>query len=637
MPPPKLSTILWRLLEAQFSELDLEKLKNHTACQKCEKKGNDRNLTVYYPNWQSLNRSHENLKKLPKYRIQRALKKSAGDYQLILHNRLVKDIIENYQNLDYQVLCKQCARELKIEELWTEIESIEITLRKLKQNLKSILSHGSKEEIKKLCEWISPNISNRIRKIPPPIRKIWAVFSALGSRFYQNPISKPYIKEWMIRWIPLLAEGSFISTEIGISISHTIYKLDIPELNAQFLPVLFKSNINLFRFFRTLNTSIINSEILPYLIKMSQASSNEPKIKISLQSFLATKQPDYYAEIIRTLPQFPLPLSSQIVKELFLYAEYPKIFKILSDTIEEISTQSEKFQESLLHDLQERMNQSKTQQATIQTQKTNEKTLLMQATQQIHKLHRDWKKKTGPSPYRMSQLQKSIIDTRYNSIITTHIQNYRSELEKYFLKHKKPLIAFDIEEWHNRVFCILGIHIQTDLTFSIQLISVEDIYPINRSHNQLIARMREWLQNIPSTQVISHGTNQTEASIIQKAGHFQINTQDILHEVRLELVEYAHSLKGEGLGHFEHYLDFKRLSCGMLKHDFTGNTFFDLAEVSLDRLLSKEKLPICAICGLEQDVLLYCLEDAFSSLLIYVIFSNHHPEICKHLGYHLFE
>ena len=87
--------------------------------------------------------------------------------------------------------------------------------------------------------------------------------------------------------------------------------------------------------------------------------------------------------------------------------------------------------------------------------------------------------------------------------------------------------------------------------------------------------------------------------------------------------------------HFEDYLGFQRKGCPMLKHDISGNTFFNLSEISLDRILSKSILPTCAICNKEQDVILYCLEDAFASLLIYIYFSNHEPALCKDLGYDL--
>ncbi len=135
--------------------------------------------------------------------------------------------------------------------------------------------------------------------------------------------------------------------------------------------------------------------------------------------------------------------------------------------------------------------------------------------------------------------------------------------------------------------------------------------------------------------MISHGTNQAEGQLIKEGGHFQINTQDILHAAKYFNPQYAHNLKGEGLKHFEKWIGFNRLACPMLKHEMSGPTFFNLAEVSLDQLLCKQPFSKCQMCQEDQDVLLYCLEDAFASLLIYVVFSNREPVLCQNLGYDL--
>ena len=79
---------------------------------------------------------------------------------------------------------------------------------------------------------------------------------------------------------------------------------------------------------------------------------------------------------------------------------------------------------------------------------------------------------------------------------------------------------------------------------------------------------------------------------------------------------------GSGLRHFEKYINFTRKGCGIIKHRTRSNLFFKQFLVSLDRHLLDVPQRQCNLCGKTQDVLLYCLEDAFVSILIVVWFVN---------------
>jgi hypothetical protein len=239
-------------------------------------------------------------------------------------------------------------------------------------------------------------------------------------------------------------------------------------------------------------------------------------------------------------------------------------------------------------------------------------------------------KKKGPSPYQMKQIAPDLISKVYRPIIEQHVAKYRSEFEQFFQKYPDPIAALDIEEMNFRMFCVLAVEIKPDLSVFVKLIAVEDIYPIERYAPPLRQQIRVWLKNLIGKNVVSHGSNEEEVGMIRDAGHIQINTQETLHQVRFLNQEYSSKIKGEGLKHFEEYIDFKRSGCEFLKHDIPSQLFFKQAMLSLDHHLTQTPQRICGICNKNQDVLLYCLEDAFSSLLIHVYFMNREAYRLKH-------
>ncbi|MHA1646489.1 MAG: hypothetical protein ACTSVL_02855 [Promethearchaeota archaeon] len=676
--------VVWDELDKEFEKEKKKILQTKTTCQKCKKEFIPRRLDIFFPDNSLIEKELDELKELPRYHVEQALIKKGKDQYILNHkNPIIEEILQNFHKTPYQILCRSCLHDAQVDLMWEKIEDPKTSLRQLRKTLRTILTQGSKAEILRLNNLLSPNISNRMRKIPPHVRKIWIIFSYLAKKFYQHHLLKDQVIIWLKSWIPLLNEGNFIETEIGNSIAISILKIDDPSFNEPFFKELFNGERDLFQFFREIEDTELNSGLCPVLIKRavefeknldSKNISEEDhlkrikqcKVSAVLQAIVTSHNVHNIKQLMIYINEFPEQFQRIILKELFLIGDIPKIFKLIQDytniiksnTIIDINTNSDNtsVQDQTAKSNTEEVNNESdlilptlsspirnfflqnaeklSKKVAEQEERDNnliEKRILDE--KKIRNLHRDWKKKKGPSPYRMSQISQELITEKYNPVIEQHITKYREDLLQFFNNHSRSLVAFDIEEWNRRVYCIMGIEIHSNLDFSVKLIAVDDIYPINRSHDRLIRKMRTWLQSLPISQVISHGTNVTEATIIKEGGHFQINTQDILHAAKSYNIHYAHILQGEGLKHFEKSINFKRYGCPVLKHGISGRIFFDLSEVSLDCLLNKKSAPECLICGKEQDVLLYCLEDAVSSLLIFVIYANQEPELCQKLGF----
>ena len=130
---------------------------------------------------------------------------------------------------------------------------------------------------------------------------------------------------------------------------------------------------------------------------------------------------------------------------------------------------------------------------------------------------------------------------------------------------------------------------------------------------------RSWLQALTRSKILTHGRNYKEKSIIQRTKHIQINTEDLLKQAIEDNHVYAREIDGTGIRYFERYVKFQRKGCEFLKHKINDITFFNEAYCSAILFQQKQPQRVCPICNAPQDIFLYCLEDAFSCLLIEVV------------------
>ncbi len=237
---------------------------------------------------------------------------------------------------------------------------------------------------------------------------------------------------------------------------------------------------------------------------------------------------------------------------------------------------------------------------------------------------------TGIKSFRKTAL---LLTKRYRKIIEQHIINYKEEFTTFFKKLPEPILGFDIEEIERNMICVMGVKINPDLSIQVTTQVINDIFHLNRSSGELEKKFEHWIKNQDSKYVITHGSNTKESNLIKKSKSIDINSEEFLLNIRQTQKIEENYLLGIGLRYFEMYINFNRKGCGIIKHRTIPDLFFDQFQVSLDRHLWQETQRQCNLCGKTQDVLLYCLEDAFVSMLIVVWCVNRNliPENLKKL------
>ena len=118
--------------------------------------------------------------------------------------------------------------------------------------------------------------------------------------------------------------------------------------------------------------------------------------------------------------------------------------------------------------------------------------------------------------------------------------------------------------------------------------------------------------------------------MIRDSGHEQLNTQDILHKARFMNATYAKEIQGEGLKSFEDFIHFQRVGCPFLDIEIPIQAFImKLCLVYI--IISRNGPNEPVVFVIKSNIVLYCLEDAFSAILIEIYFANPEPQMVADL------
>ncbi len=243
--------------------------------------------------------------------------------------------------------------------------------------------------------------------------------------------------------------------------------------------------------------------------------------------------------------------------------------------------------------------------------------------------------------YRLYDQYFDALVKKYEAVVRDHLRRAKNDFITYFIANKAPIVAFDVEEFHNEMSCILGICIDRDLHAEVFLDSLKR-GPCPEETTRMTKSAGAWLRGMKGSPVVlTHGFNQTEREITGNSCHDCVNTQLLLTPM-LQKVKGPAFLGGK-LGDFEELIKFERVGCPFLKHakdvEVAGIQKKDLAflfpkqaKLSIWNLADGKPPRTCKLCNKEQDVFLYCLEDTFVTILIFLKARNDEAKEKKENG-----
>jgi hypothetical protein len=230
----------------------------------------------------------------------------------------------------------------------------------------------------------------------------------------------------------------------------------------------------------------------------------------------------------------------------------------------------------------------------------------------------------------LNRVQWSKLISECIQALQVHIATYREELTKFFTAHPQPILAFDGEEIYNKTICYLGVKLNPDLSVWVEPVLLSGPpgdQQISKMMDKLLVWIRKEGKEIP---VCIHGSNAQELRILERLSNPQVNTESVLTIAKEKKIKPFPP--SPSLYEFEKMIGFQRQYCVFMKHaklDIEGVERKHFAKILPDQSmislgLRSADLPqhTCCLCSRPQDVLLYCLEDTFITLLIYAFYFN---------------
>lgn len=211
--------------------------------------------------------------------------------------------------------------------------------------------------------------------------------------------------------------------------------------------------------------------------------------------------------------------------------------------------------------------------------------------------------------------------SQYNTLLKQHTAQFRVEFERYFRKFKDPISAFDTELFYRFPILYMGLTLRSPSDIESFGAVVPSFQGIKISSKILQKHLIDKLKSL-DTLVTAHGVNDVERKSLYQAGVRFIDTGQIVKKMRSTDKKNFRSLCTSGLGQFEKVVHFKRHACCFWKHKISEEALLAQMIHAIQIGMTSHEYRVCLICANPQDHFLYCLEDAFISLLIFAYVKN---------------
>ena len=312
--------ILLEKFEQFFIEEGNKVISTHPACQSCGKSVSPNQMKIFRFEYIPMNATRQMLKQLSHRQKLRMLVKKGNTFSLNHKDMFVVRIKNEYKNAKSQVLCISCFHAARHQFEWNILIDPSSSDKQLKEMIRNLIKKGANHEILEFCELMDPHISNRMRKIPRHVRHIWLLFSFFAKKLVLHPKAKPYVMQWMEKWLELLSENNFIASQIGTSIAKSIYAIDDEALCLAFFPILYQSDLNLFKFFRMNSEIHPNHSIILYLLQVqNDALFSDGQMDNSLQGLIAGCNTAQIKLLLENFDQFKESAQRILMEDLFFF------------------------------------------------------------------------------------------------------------------------------------------------------------------------------------------------------------------------------------------------------------------------------------------------------------------------------
>ena len=524
-------TLLERAILQYLSKLEIQFHKSKKECDKCKGKTTFSNSSLIYtlddPDDFSENLlSSSNLVEI----------KNSIDYNFAQRDNpelrdgslIIEKIDAFFEKSDKKIICNRCEPEFRSELKWKRLESKSLPMKKAKNIVRKIVKSSQREDIEKILQILEEtkksNFNDCSRVAINIIFNLHYVINDLLSSNEFGPKFASVLDVWVDK---LISERPSMATNpIITSIVICIFRTENIDHIKKILSYIFGFPEKTYFIFRELTIFPIIDDLFDVLIDYyNNDQIDERAVLNSISGFVFAPNQQYIQRLLEYFDRLAPHLQKHLIVELATKGNAELMERLQSLLTENNNSCFEKpVSQKIIEEFEETYNEFKEKNDVEQKLKDIQEKKMGEEQKKMNNLYEVFKQKRATTKTTVRDLT-GILLKNYRAVIKEHIETYKDEFIAYFASNKESLVGFDIEEIYNQSFLVMALEIKPDLNFFIKIITVDSIYPIRRYMNSIPSRIRKWLADVKSKYVMTHGTNEEEAAIIDQTGHEQINTQ----------------------------------------------------------------------------------------------------------------
>jgi len=235
--------------------------------------------------------------------------------------------------------------------------------------------------------------------------------------------------------------------------------------------------------------------------------------------------------------------------------------------------------------------------------------------------------------------QEFFLDSGYKNRLTKRIlHTFEPFLQSFCQKYSIPDLRnfsksfiFDSENYQQwgmaYPVAICGLQISHIGKVGLHLWIVNNVVFKMKISPHLVKGFQKYLTNQKLMMIGSHGGNRDEDKMVKPFMDIRVDTIHCLNQLRDHgfLPDHVRNLPT-----FEKEIGYERKACKYFKHKkWERRMWFQAMNHSLLKHIRQKPQRICGCCNKPQDVVQYCCEDAFSALLIFLLYKKYESEIEK--------
>jgi hypothetical protein len=309
-------------LDDELKRRQDELFKKNPACSRCAIQLNKKNFQAIYEHFEIEKMIDQVLLDFSKNMFYSAVQYNYAKTdrsRLNLTNPLVKALLKRIDQVNILLFCPKCVDLWAKDHLMEELANPATSDIRIRHIIRQMTRKNLVADLKDICEKVSQELAEIAKSSASEVcsqkfQVLWQEMHFIARDLYEFKEIRPFLKIWS----QYLQIPKLLNCWVGEGFLAMLYRLDQPEWNTYLIDCILKSELNLFRFFRTMGQYTINTNIICLLFAYIQKNPpSEQKVLDCLEGYLYTRQVEAIQSILQHIGELNQNSQRIIIRDYF--------------------------------------------------------------------------------------------------------------------------------------------------------------------------------------------------------------------------------------------------------------------------------------------------------------------------------